>query len=521
MRAEKSLFLDTHPFERQVWHNGTTTYNQVSEFMILHIDMDAFFAAVEQRDNPELKHRPVVVCGNSPRAVVSTASYEARQFGIHSAMPLFQAKQLCPHLIVVPGHRDKYAAASQQIMAIISKFTPLVEPVSIDEAYADVTGCSTLFGPPPVIARQIKQTLYNHLALTCSIGIAPVKFLAKIASDMNKPDGLTHITREQMPKVIQTLPVHQVPGVGKQAMHRMKELNIQTLGDIQRFDVTLLNKKFGKFGQRLYQLCRGLDDDRIRPRAARKSISCETTLETDISDEQTARKILLSLAGRVGRELRKKNRVCESVSIKIKFSDFTQITRTRKTQARTCSTEAIFHQARLLFEQVKLTQKIRLLGVGVSHLQPKHAPVQMALLSLPEDNTTKQWESVDQAMDRIFEKFGREMVTPAVLNPLKNPSPGKGGPMTRTSAKKLIISGKVQGVYFRLETRKAALQAGVDGYVKNRADGSVEAVFQGPTQAVDQMVAWCHQGPPAARVDQVTVETLALQPDTNGFDIRY
>ncbi len=393
--------------------------------MILHIDMDAFFAAVEQRDNPELKHRPLVVCGDSPRAVVSTASYEARQFGIHSAMPLFQAKQLCPHLIVIPGHREKYTAASQQIMAVISEFTPLVEPVSIDEAYADVTGCSTLFGSPESIAKQIKQTIFTHLALSCSIGIAPVKFLAKIASDMDKPDGLTQITREQMPMVLRKLPIHKIPGVGNQAMHRMKELNVQTLGDLQRFDVTLLTKKFGKFGHRLYQLCRGLDDERIQPRAVRKSISCETTLETDISDEQTARKILLSLAGRVGRDLRKKNRVCESVSIKIKFSDFTQITRTRKTQARTCSTEAIFHQAWDLFTQVDITRKIRLLGVGVSHLHLQNAPVQMELLSLPEAKITKQWESVDQAMDRIFEKFGREMVTPAVLNPLTNHCPEK------------------------------------------------------------------------------------------------
>jgi len=501
--------------------------------MILHIDMDAFFAAVEQRDNPALRHRPVVVCGDSPRAVVSTASYEARRFGIHSAMPLFQARQHCPHLVVVPGNRAKYAAASRRIMEIISRFTPLVEPVSIDEAYADVTGCTTLFGPPRDIARKIKDTVFNDLSLTCSIGIAPVKFLAKIASDMNKPDGLTLIAGEQVPDIIQTLPIHKVPGVGKQAMARMTELNIQTLGDIKRFDLSLLTRKFGKFGHRLFDLSRGMDDDPIQTGTARKSLSSETTLERDISDAGAAQKILLSLAGRVGRELRKKQLTSESVFIKIKFSDFTQITRTRKLQHRTCSTEAVFHQARDLFGQVKIHRPIRLLGVGVSHLHNRNEPVQLDLVSLPGHESKKQWDSVDRAMDRIHEKYGRDMVTPAVLSPLtirsskttKPPQPMKpprrGGNMTDTVIKKVTISGKVQGVFYRLETQKAAQKANVNGYVKNLANGSVEAVFQGPAQAVDRMVAWCRQGPPAARVDQIIEGTPPAQTGFNGFEIRY
>jgi len=489
--------------------------------MILHIDMDAFFAAVEQRDNPALRHRPIVVCGDSPRAVVSTASYEARQFGIHSAMPLFQARQHCPHLVVVPGNRAKYAAASRTIMEIISRFTPLLEPVSIDEAYADVTGCTRLFGPPRDIARQIKELIFKDLALTCSIGIAPVKFLAKIASDMEKPDGLTLITREQMPEIIQALPIHKVPGVGKQAMARMTELNIHTLGDIQRFDRSLLVRKFGKFGHRLFELSRGMDDDPIQPGTTRKSISSETTLETDISDAGAARNVLLSLAGRVGRELRKKQLSCESVFIKIKFSDFTQISRSRKLQRRTGSTETIFHQARDLFRQVTLHRPIRLLGVGVSHLHDSNEPFQLDLLSLPGHESGKQWESVDRAMDRIYEKFGREMVTPAVLKPLTTRSPEKGGNMPDTVIKKVTISGKVQGVFYRMETQKAAQKAKVNGYVKNLADGSVEAVFQGSAETVDRMVAWCRQGPPAARVDQVIEGTPPAQTGFNGFEIRY
>ena len=489
--------------------------------MILHIDMDAFFAAVEQRDNPALRHRPIVVCGDSPRAVVSTASYEARRFGIHSAMPLFQARQHCPHLVVVPGNRAKYAAASRAIMEIISRFTPLVEPVSIDEAYADVTGCTRLFGPPRDIALKIKDIIFTDLSLTCSIGIAPVKFLAKIASDMEKPDGLTLITREQMPEMIQTLPIHKIPGVGKQAMARMSELNIQTLGDIKRFDLSLLIRKFGKFGHRLFDLSRGMDDAPVQTGTVRKSISNETTLEMDISDADSAQKILLSLAGRVGRELRKKLLTCESVFIKIKFSDFTQITRTRKLQHRTCTTEAIFHQARDLFGQVKIHRPIRLLGVGVSHLHDRNEPVQLDLVSLPSHESNKQWESVDQVMDRIHEKFGRDMVIPAVLNPLTTRSPEKGDDMPDTIIKKVIITGKVQGVFYRLETQKAAQKAPVNGYVKNLENGSVEAVFQGPAEAVNRMVAWCRQGPPAARVDQVIEGTPPAQTGFTGFEIRY
>jgi DNA polymerase IV len=489
--------------------------------MILHIDMDAFFAAVEQRDNPDLRNRPVVVCGSSPRAVVSTASYEARQFGIHSAMPLFQARQRCRHLVVVPGRMAAYAAESRKIMEILSRFTPLVEPVSIDEAYLDVTGCETLFGPPPVLAQKIKQAVFSTLSLTCSIGIAPVKFLAKIASDMNKPDGLTVIAGEQVQEMIRHLPIKKVPGVGSQAMIRMAALNIRTLGDVQRFDPDLLVKKFGKFGHRLYQLCRGMDDARVSPGTPRKSISSETTLDADISDFSSAKDILLALAARVGRDLRKKGLVCCSVFIKVKFCDFTLITRTRKTDDPVCATEAIFHQALRLFRQVPLKNKIRLLGVGVSHLQSENTPGQLDLFAPAGHDTRKQWETVDRALDRICEKFGRDMVVPAVLNPQGKDPLTKGGRMDQTICKKVVVSGKVQGVFFRAETRKAAQKAGVDGYVKNLANGSVEAVFQGTPRQVDQMVAWCRKGPPAARVDRVSQEPVSGLPGGTGFEIRY
>lgn len=383
--------------------------------MILHLDMDAFFAAVEQRDNPGLRNKPIVVCGHSKRAVVSTASYEARQFGIRSAMPLFQAKQRCRHLLVVPGNMKKYAATSRKIMEIMSRFTPLVEPVSIDEAYADITGCQSLFGPPETLARKIKRDIYDGLSLTCSIGIAPVKFLAKIASDMNKPNGLTLISPDQVDDVISQLPIGKVPGVGRRAMQQMEALQIRTLGDVKKFDPALLSRKFGKFGERLCQLSSGLDASRVEPGSARKSISSETTLSEDISDIRAARDILLAHARRVGRDLRRKNLVCRGVTIKIKFSDFSQITRSCKTRTPVCTSREIFTHAVGLLEKVAIKKKMRLLGVGVTHLSDSRTPVQMDLFQPQGEPVQKQWESVDRAVDSISEKFGNHIIAPAVL----------------------------------------------------------------------------------------------------------
>ncbi|MCP3940237.1 MAG: DNA polymerase IV [Desulfobacteraceae bacterium] len=387
--------------------------------MILHIDMDAFFAAIEQRDNPALRNKPIIIAGDSKRSVVSTASYEARKFGIHSAMPVFQAKQRCAKVILVPGNRYKYAAESKKIMAIISDFSPLVEQVSIDEAYVDIQGCEKLFGSPEVIAQKIKAAIFKELFLTCSIGIAPVKFLAKIASDMDKPNGITFISKHEMARVIKDLPIAKVPGVGKQAMKLMAILQIHTLGDLHKYDICLLNKKFGKMGKRLHELSHGKDLSRIETNYSRKSISSETTLSKDISDLKIARQLLLAHSQRVGRDLRKEKMICHNVSIKIKFSDFTQITRSKQTDSWICSSSAIFNEALSLYEKVVLKKKIRLLGVGVSHFMDKNAPIQMELLCPPKEKINKKWESVDMAVDSIMEKFGSGMITKASLNKRK------------------------------------------------------------------------------------------------------
>ncbi len=246
--------------------------------MILHIDMDAFFAAIEQRDNPFLKNKPVIISGNSKRSVVATASYEAREFGIGSAMPVFKAKQLCDHLEIVPGNRKKYQTESKKIMKIISYFSPLLEQVSIDEAYLDITGCERLFGSFKNIALSIKKEIYNQLSLTCSIGMSPIKFLSKIASDMNKPDGLTIIEQSRVTAFIFSLPIQKVPGIGKNSMKSMQLLQIKTLGDIKKYSLPVLTQKFGKMGKRLLELSKGIDKSRVETNYIRKSISSETTL---------------------------------------------------------------------------------------------------------------------------------------------------------------------------------------------------------------------------------------------------
>jgi len=361
--------------------------------MILHIDMDAFFAAIEQRDNPDLKNRPVIISGNSKRGVVSTASYEARKYGICSAMPVFQAKQKCDHLIIVPGNMKKYQAASRRIMEILSHFSPLVEQVSIDEAYVDITGCERLFGSSEDIALAIKNSIYTELSLTSSIGIAPIKFLSKIASDMNKPDGITIIKRSQVKEFIFSLPIQKVPGVGKNAMKVMEILQIKTLGDINRYTLPILNKKFGKMGQRLLELSNGIDSSKIETSYIRKSISSETTLSKDIFDFEIVKQVILDRSQSVGRTLRKKNLVCKNVFIKLKFSDFSQITRSKKLDTSICSSSAIFNEAVTLFKKVQLKKKIRLVGVGVTALKDKNAPVQLQLIQDRgrQKNSGNQW----------------------------------------------------------------------------------------------------------------------------------
>ena len=382
--------------------------------MILHIDMDAFYASVEQIDDPRLKNKCVIVGGTSNRGVVSAASYEARQFGIHSAMPIYQAKQKCPHAIFVPPQMGRYKEVSKKIMNILRNFSPLMEPVSIDEAYLDVTGCQRLFGGPREIAWEIKRKIRETVGLTCSVGVAPNKFLAKIASDMEKPDGLTVILPEQVAAFIDSLPIKKVPGVGKKMFRQLELLGIRTLGDVQQLPEKSLIKHLGKFGKRLRALSSGSDDSPVTPHAPHKSISSERTLAADTRDARLLKRYLLSQSGEVARQLRQVGLRAKTITIKIKDEDFKTATRRITIAVPTQSSETIYKHAAQLLDDYKTSKKIRLIGVGASGFSTVTVSVQLGLFDA-NDETTDDWEKIDMTLDSIRKKFGRDVVGRASL----------------------------------------------------------------------------------------------------------
>ncbi|MFH1156577.1 MAG: DNA polymerase IV [Pseudomonadota bacterium] len=380
--------------------------------MILHVDMDAFFASIEQRDTPEYRGRPLVVGGRSDRSVVAAASYEARTFGIRSAMPMYQAIQRCPSLIVVPVNKPRYAEVSRQILEVFHSVSPVVEAVSIDEAFLDISGCQRLLGSPQAIAMIIKTRIRAATHLTCSIGAAPLKFLAKIASDMNKPDGILVIEDQEALDFARAVAIRKIPGVGAGAMKQMNLLGIRTLGDITRLSRDLVCSKFGKFGETLWEYAHGRDSSVVESREARKSVSSEETLERDTSDRLILKQCLLAHAQRVSRDLRRYGLKASTLFIKLKFSDFTQITRQNRFNPGDCSSSALYRSAVNLFDQTVLQKKVRLIGLGVSSVHGEGEPFQMDIFDPPGPS---KWERVDQALDSISEKFGGTMIKKASL----------------------------------------------------------------------------------------------------------
>ncbi len=376
--------------------------------------MDAFYASVEQLDNPQLKGKCVIVGGTSNRGVVSASSYEARQFGVRSAMPIYQAKQKCPHGIFVPPRMGRYKEVSQKVMALLRDFSPLVEPVSIDEAYMDITGCQRLFGEPQETAREIKRQIKETVQLTCSIGVAPNKFLAKIASDLEKPDGLTMILPDKVSAFIDALPIKKVPGVGKKMHRQLELLSIRTLGDVQRLPEKTLVKHLGKFGQRLHALSSGTDHSAVTPHASHKSISSERTLAADTRDTKLLKRYLLRQSEDVAKQLRKAGVRAKTITIKIKDADFKQVTRRTTITIPTQSSKTIYRYAERLMDNFKITKKIRLIGVGTSGFSSVTASLQMGLFENNED-TKDEWEKVDKTLDSIGKKFGKDVVGRATL----------------------------------------------------------------------------------------------------------
>jgi DNA polymerase-4 len=376
------------------------------ERTILHLDMDAFYAAIEQLKDPHLKGKPVIV-GGGARGVVSTASYEARVFGVHSAMPIFQARRLCPEGIFLPVQMSLYREVSARIMAFLRGISPVMEQVSIDEAFLDLTGTDRLLGAPIVLAKRVKEWIHRETGLTCSIGIAPNKFLAKIASDWEKPNGLTEIKADRVEGFLKNLPVEKLPGVGQRALQTLQNLGIVRAGDIMRLPEPFLTKKFGKFGSRLFHLSRGIDPSEVVVQGKPKSISSEHTLGEDTGDLDVLKTHAISQAETVGRRLRKDGLKGRTITLKLKYSDFRLITRSHTMERPTDSTKVIAATALRLLEREKRLMTVRLIGVGVSHFEK--AVRQLPLFGGLTQQNERQTR-LDKAMDLVSERFGEDVL---------------------------------------------------------------------------------------------------------------
>jgi DNA polymerase IV len=341
---------------------------------IVHIDMDAFYASVEQRDDPGLRGKPVIVAWKGNRSVVCAASYEARKFGVRSAMPAIRAERLCPGAIFVPPDFPRYRAVSQGAREIFRRHTDLIEPLSLDEAYLDVTENKTGILTATRVAKTIRRQIREELNLTASAGVAPNKFLAKIASDWKKPDGLFVIQPEEVEAFLTLLPVGRIPGVGKVTEKRMEELGIKTVGNLRDLELTLLEECFGRYGIRLYELARGIDHNPVVPDRLTKSISAEDTFEHDIPLEETET-IIRRLAEKVWGASRKETRVARTVVLKLKTKEFDILTRSQTNDIPPSSCEELTAIALALRERVKGpgSQLYRLVGVGLSNFQEADA----------------------------------------------------------------------------------------------------------------------------------------------------
>ena len=374
--------------------------------MILHIDMDAFYASVEQRDDPSLVGKPVIVGGSAEgRGVVAASSYEARKFGIYSAMSAFRARQLCPNAVFIRPRIDHYAAVSQQLHQIFEEFTPLIEPLSLDEAFLDVTGSESLMGPASQIGQQIKTLVRERLQLNASVGVAPNKFVAKIASDLEKPNAFVVVLPDQVQAFLDPLPVGRIWGVGKMTAQVFKRFAISTIGQLRQLSKATLIELFGNSGEHYWRLSHGIDDSPVVPDREAKSISNETTFAEDISDVETLKAWLVTLVEQVGRRLRNHNRTSRTIELKIRFSDFKSLTRSLTLGNPTNITSELLEAGKeLLCNRLPTNHlPVRLIGIGVSNLDQ----TRMMQLQLFDESEREQQRSLDKVADEIARKFGK------------------------------------------------------------------------------------------------------------------
>jgi DNA polymerase-4 len=379
---------------------------------ILHVDMDAFFAAVEIRRRPELRGRPVVVGGVGPRGVVSSASYEARRYGVRSAMPSMRARALCPSAVFLPPDFTEYTAASRAVMAIFRDVTPLVEPLSLDEAFLDVAGARRLLGRPAVIAAQIRRRVAEEQRLTCSVGVAPSKFVAKLGSTRAKPDGLVVVPADLVLDYLHPLPVDVLWGVGEKAAQTLHRLGLGTVGDLAAARPGMLRGALGEAAAtQLHELANGRDPRAVEPAQVEKSISAEVTFDTDVTDPAVIRRALLSLSERAAVRLRAGGHAGRTVAIKVRVADFRTVSRSRTLPSNTDVGREVFATAWSLWLTLGSTEPVRLVGVRVEGLADAASTARQPTLGEPE----RGWREAETAADAVAARFGRSAVGPASL----------------------------------------------------------------------------------------------------------
>ncbi|WP_433325034.1 DNA polymerase IV [Spirillospora sp. CA-294931] len=396
---------------------------------ILHVDMDAFFVSVELLDRPELRGRPVVVGGAGGRGVVSAASYEARAYGVHSAMPMTRAQRLCPRAVVLPPRHENYARVSAAVFEIFRSVTPLVEPLSLDEAFLDVAGALRRLGRPAEIAAMIRAQVREQQGITCSVGVASTKFVAKMASTLCKPDGLQVVPADGVEEFLHPLPVASLWGVGERTEETLTRLGLRTVGQIAGVPLATLQRELGNaLGSHLHALSWGRDPRRVTPHSPDKSIGAEETFESDIDDPEIIRRELLRLSEKVGARLRASGNSGRTVSVKLRMANFKTITRARTLPEATDLARVIYVTACELYAASGLDRvRLRLVGVRVENLGPSgEAPRQLAI-----DEPESGWREAERAMDQVAHRFGSGAVRPAAL--VRRAESGRSDGMVRDS----------------------------------------------------------------------------------------
>ena len=378
---------------------------------ILHIDMDAFYASIEQLDHPEYRGKPLIV-GGSPqsRGVVAAASYEVRPYGVRSAMPTARALRLCPHAILITPRMSRYVEVSDLVFAIFSRVTPLVQPVSLDEAFLDVTGCQRLHGDPVRIARRIRKSISLETGLTASVGVATCRFAAKIASDLNKPNGLTVITEKELSDRLAPMPAAKIWGVGPVTNRRLQRMGIATIGQLRQWPVEALEAELGSSGRALHELANGVDNSEVVPNEEEKSISHECTFAADVIDIGELETVLVEQADKVAARLRRQGLVGRTICLKLRYNDFSTVTRQKSLPSPTCLTKDILSEARSLLRGKTEAGKrpVRLIGVGMSGFS-EVTDRQGSLFSKTGHNDARH-ERLERTTDSIRAKLGPEAI---------------------------------------------------------------------------------------------------------------